>query len=862
MNETTYIYIVHSDIDENNIYAEFLEEQAAIEYARKNASELTYVDKVEVLLDEDGDILDEFDSETIWVYSDEEAPVESEEDPWDMLAVEYEEQEANKHDLGDTTWFESLDTDELVETLEENETEVECKECFDLFPKTDCVKVAFGYICPTCAKCEVADEDIFKIDFPEYEKFPGENEMIPGEPDPEPMPDNSPNPEPMPETEETENDLISEPEEAVPFLVKDEEEAIAGYDEATEVIQDSDIENKEEILNTLDHIKEEEKEHIEELQDLEVDTNTKDENDPISNPEEIETPEDDIAELEELFDVGLNVGIDGGENNNVSVLSSHEPEKEGEEELKELFDANVNLSLDGGTGNDVSVLSPLGGVGLGETLAEGAMQTVTKEEFKAELEASPDAIVICSTTDCDYGIRCETYEAYFNATDNNYEVYSWAETYRDDFTDADLVETFSTFDELWDYIIDFKNYPSYDFDRNFVDSVNEDYIIDTTETFSYDELYKAIVTEGDIVTLMIDSQTDNDGNTIDQSWEICDADGVFSVVEHFYNVEKDEVEDGDFVFESDDFDTFYAALARKNPEVFIGKETITEHVNEEHSAVESEQELEGTDNAVVDCKVADVVTHSEDEKPVDCEGKKKPLEKPLTEDTHAKYAKPEGDRKAAYNNALKYAKKDNAPYIYGYSGTNGKFFALDQPVKVTGDIVEKEKEFRNRYKNCKVVYVAYPDKAFMEGYQKFTPEEMEEYGIDEDGNSIEGYDEYVRCTWCEDIFTKDMCGFEADFGWLCDRCQMAISSRGERLSMIINPTEDDFKRVMTEQVSMTSAELIDKYGTDDIDLINAGKEPEERVELKEEAPEYDLTEVNELLKEIRGTDKKKSIHMR
>jgi len=589
MNETTYLYIVHSDINENNIYAEFTDEQAAIEYARRNASELTYVDKVEVLLDEDGEVIDEFDSETIWVYSDEETPIDPEEDYWDILAAEYKDQEANKHTLGDTTWFESFDANELVETLEENETEVECKECFDLFPKADCVKVAFGYICPTCAKCEVADEDMFKVDFPEYEKFPSENEMISGEPDPEPIPDTSPNPDPMSETEETENDLISDPEEAIPFLVKDEEEAIAGYEAAAEVVADSNLENKEEILDTIDHIKEEEEEHIEELTDL-VDTKeavvSEAETDPVSNSEEEETPEEETS------------------------------------------------------------------------------------------------------------------------------------------------------DEL------------------------------------------------------------------------------------------------------------------------------VEHVNEEHPAIESDQELEGTDNAVVDCKVADVVTHSEDEKPVDCKGEKKPLEKPLTETPHARYAKPEGDRKEAYNNALKYAKKDNAPYIYGYSGIDGKFFAFGQPVKVTGDIVEKEKEFRSRYKNCKVVYVAYPDKAFVEGYQKFTPEEMEEYGIDEDGNSIEGYDEYVRCTWCEDIFTKDMCGFEADFGWLCDRCQAAFTFRGERLNMTINTTQDDFKRVVTEQVSMTSAELIDKYGTDDIDLINAGREPEERVALQEEAPEYDLTEVNKLLAEIRGENKKKSIHMR
>ena len=789
--DNNIIYTVNSDISDDVLYAEFKTKDKAIEYAKQHLDKLPFVDELEVSYDARGEVDNVFSYKTVWSHNELEYPTteDEEEDYWDMLCAEYEDQEDGRHALSGT--FNGINADELVETLEENETEVECKECFDIFPKDQCIKVAFGYICPTCSKCEVADDEIFKMDFPEYEKFSSENEMIPDEPNPEPMPDNSPNPDPMSEIEETENELISEPEEAVPFLVKDEEEAIAGYEAAEEVVADSDLENKEEILDTIDHIKEEEEEHIEELNDLvatEEDPVSEDENDPISNPTE---------------------------------------------------------------------------------------------------EAEP---------------------------------------------------------------------------------LKEDYIADLSTPISKDFLYNAIVTEGDVMTLMINSEEDANGNTIDQSWEILDADGIFSVVEHFYNIEKDEVEDGDFVFESDDFDTFYAALARKYPDVFIGNKKLTEHVNEEHPAIESDQELKGTDNAVVKCKVADVVTHSEDEKPVDCDGKKKPLKKPLTEEsngiiyfsqainddiiirpwdldrmkkldaevcriwedadkaglidgaeeeqklcdqygietfsgvelldklandagiywdviermyqkeieedavdsldkkkslteeTHAKYAKPEGDRKEAYNNALKYAKKDNVPYIYGYSGTNGKFFAFGQPVKVTGDIVEKEKEFKSRYKNCKVVYVAYPGKAFMEGYQKFTPEEMEEYGIDEDGNSIEGYDEYVRCTWCEDIFTKDMCGFEADLGWLCDRCQMAISSRGERLSMVINPTEDDIKKVypdsMTEDIPMTSAELIDKYGTDDVDLINAGKEPEERVELKEEAPEYDLTEVNKLLKEIREEAKR------
>lgn len=45
-----------------------------------------------------------------------------------------------------------------------------------------------------------------------------------------------------------------------------------------------------------------------------------------------------------------------------------------------------------------------------------------------------------------------------------------------------------------------------------------------------------------------------------------------------------------------------------------------------------EEAAEEPDNAVVDCKVNKVIAHSEDEKPVDCLGEKKPLEKPLTEE--------------------------------------------------------------------------------------------------------------------------------------------------------------------------------------------------------------------------------------
>ena len=251
------------------------------------------------------------------------------------------------------------------------------------------------------------------------------------------------------------------------------------------------------------------------------------------------------------------------------------------------------------------------------------------------------------------------------------------------------------------------------------------------------------------------------------------------------------------------------------------QEPLNEYHDHEDHTIESEQELKGADNAVVDCKVAKVVAHSEDEKPVDCLMKKPALkeplagkkvdvklneatkddelpvdpeaaklevhtmlndlvadeieaingyddakakiidtpiehkdnildtidhikgeeqehidelidatteipfdkeeethdlvaeEEPLGEETHAKYAKPAGDKVKAFNNALTYAKKENKPFIYGYTNNTGKFFAADTPMKVSGNPADAEKEFRNRYKNCSVVYIAYPDKEFI-----------------------------------------------------------------------------------------------------------------------------------------------------
>lgn len=93
--------------------------------------------------------------------------------------------------------------------------------------------------------------------------------------------------------------------------------------------------------------------------------------------------------------------------------------------------------------------------------------------------------------------------------------------------------------------------------------------------------------------------------------------------------------------------------------------------------------------------------------------RKIPFEKPAVEELE-EGKKPEGDKIRSYNDGLKLAKVYGKPVIYGYTNKslNGKFFELEDPI-VCDDITECSKKFKARYKNCSVVYVAYPDKEFI-----------------------------------------------------------------------------------------------------------------------------------------------------
>jgi len=127
---------------------------------------------------------------------------------------------------------------------------------------------------------------------------------------------------------------------------------------------------------------------------------------------------------------------------------------------------------------------------------------------------------------------------------------------------------------------------------------------------------------------------------------------------------------------------------------------------------------------------------------------------------------------------------------------------------------------------------------------KFTPEEQEEYEIDEDGIDKSG-DQWIRCEWCEDIVPLDDCRRELSLGWICDRCQSSLSSRGEKAAYYEAKDIKKFtkaEKALTEDTNLINAKVADvEYNDDDgYDrhvLIYLGNEDK-----TEEEIEDDLTE--------------------
>lgn len=65
--------------------------------------------------------------------------------------------------------------------------------------------------------------------------------------------------------------------------------------------------------------------------------------------------------------------------------------------------------------------------------------------------------------------------------------------------------------------------------------------------------------------------------------------------------------------------------------------------------------------------------------------------------------------------------------------------------------------------------------------ETFTQEEQEEFEIDENGYSLNGFDQHRHCQWCGEIDIESEMVEEKHFGWLCKSCVSALESRGEKI---------------------------------------------------------------------------------
>lgn len=75
---TITIYIVHSDINENNILQDFDTLKEAVEYAKDNIDEATFIEEVVM----DSETEEVYFSEIIWAYDEDEDYFDDDELPY------------------------------------------------------------------------------------------------------------------------------------------------------------------------------------------------------------------------------------------------------------------------------------------------------------------------------------------------------------------------------------------------------------------------------------------------------------------------------------------------------------------------------------------------------------------------------------------------------------------------------------------------------------------------------------------------------------------------------------------------------------------------------------------------------------
>lgn len=649
---TEFKYCVHC---ENEPAVCFDTEVDAMKFARECSDTCSCIKVEKSEIGEDGEILN---NEVIWAADcdgnieketvsdnefDTEFPASDIEDidisddiDYDEIAKQYKEYPAD--------WIDdSKLIKEAVDALEENESEVECKCCFDIFPKESCVKTEKGYICKKCnqelhshqgANLDLIDSDPFSLDYEDPRDFD------------------------EPEEVEVEDKPVDANE------VRKHEKAI--NEELKVIIDFSDYKPWSGAVDTYELIKDADK-----LDELE-------------------------AYFEELYPDGITatqindiLWFNGKEVLRYLGLGDEEDEEIDESIKEHINDRHADIESDQeyqGVDNAV--------VGCKKYTVVAHSEDEKPVDCKGEKPALEEPLA-GKKVDAKLNEAKKDDELPVDPEAAKLEVH----TMLNDLV-ADEIEAINGYDDAKAQIMD-------------TPIEHKDNILDTIDHIKGEEQEHIDELIGATTEIPFEKEESHEEEYAVKSLAEALNEDKLQAIEQYLKSNKVAYLTAEWLDEGEHYtDEVSAYLNYKNNKFSLAISRY--HASEDNNA--ENQEINTDEEEFSFESLAEMYEDKECKEILDrlYENNLDELAKSLSEETHAKYAKPEGDRIAAYNNALKYAKKENKPFIYGYTNRAGKFFAAETPMKVTGSPADAEKEFRSRYKNCDTVYVAYPEKGFVD----------------------------------------------------------------------------------------------------------------------------------------------------
>lgn len=635
--------------------------------------------------------------------------------------------------------------DQMVEAIEETEDMVECKECFDLFPKADCTKMDHGYICPTCgqgAAHDISDvsftditTDLYSQEFPDVMDYDTEFKAQVDEKRPD-------------------YDIDT----MVDILIKDEFDAIDSYEVADEVIQHAagDEEIKDDLLDAIEHIKEEEEEHIEELNaaagrvEAEEDESEKDDDEKASDDDEDDSEKDSEDEDDKEDDKGE----DEKKDEEIDEALDSEPKPEGTE-LDEVLDSAASEELEEKK-SDASmfkklfkpVKESLTWICVYDGNEIGTVEADTEEEAADKMQQE--------YPEYHYGAYDGCFEVYLDEACKDHKAINHTEDEKEVLNEDSLVEWPMTkgkarneVEQVFDkgfLVYNPKDPQTQRRTDNLADALatckamskkypkDKVYIaplaIDTDKLAGYDSAVQKLINQpegkklaGAIVIMLGGKETHN---TIKQ------------FAKFKKNIDKqDKVinKRSSSPTEEDPSDVEVLEPKTKSPKVRIDAEEVETEETETEVEVSKEEKVVPKSDPVPEPELeADSEVTAESD-PVETPVEKKPSKREI------KRTKLQAQREK--NKQIK--------------GAIGKALAASGV---------SEADVSKIIKGIK-------DDAMMQLRKDLLGESLTEE-FEEEAT--------VECVWCNHTLPKSECRKEVDMGWLCDRCERAINSRGETLT--------------------------------------------------------------------------------